>query len=102
MSDAKVCAASSAIARTVQSVLSNPIIIIKTRYEVVGFNEYNSIYDACRKIYRCEGMGGFWTGLKVSLIRDVPFSGIFYPIYNWFKQNMLLLYALRYGSDKLE
>ena len=30
-------------------------------------------------------MGGFFTGLKVSLIRDVPFSGIFYPIYNFFK-----------------
>ena len=30
-------------------------------------------------------MGGFFTGLKISLIRDVPFSGIFYPIYNFFK-----------------
>ena len=26
-------------------------------------------------------MSGFFTGLKISLIRDVPFSGIFYPIY---------------------
>jgi hypothetical protein len=37
--------------------------------------------DAIRKVYLNEGMGGFFTGLKVSLIRDVPFSGIFFPLY---------------------
>lgn len=71
--------------------------MIKTRLEVVGFNEYNSITDAFQKIYRLEGIGGFWTGIKVSLIRDVPFSGIFYPIYNFCKKELLFLYELRYG-----
>lgn len=55
--------------------------MIKTRLEVVGFAEYNSSFDAVRKIVAQEGFSGFFTGLKVSLIRDVPFSGIFYPIY---------------------
>lgn len=88
---------SSASARTVQSIISNPIIIIKTRLEVVGFNEYNSISDACRKIYLQEGCLGFFTGLRVSLIRDVPFSGIFYPIYNLFKKELLYLYEAKQG-----
>jgi len=38
------------------------------------------------KIYRNEGIGGFFTGLKISLIRDVPFSGIFFPIYELCKR----------------
>ena len=38
------------------------------------------------------------TGLKVSLIRDVPFSGTFYPIYNWFKMRQLNFYEMKYGS----
>ena len=38
-----------------------------------------------------EGASGLFTGLKVSLIRDVPFSGIFYPIYNLFKTYFMLL-----------
>ena len=46
----------SIMARTLQSIISNPIIIIKTRLEVVGFNEYNSIADACGKIYTQEGL----------------------------------------------
>ena len=66
--------------------------MIKTRFEVIGFNEYTSTYDAVRKIYRTEGIGGFTTGLKVSLIRDVPFSGCFYPIYTMFKKQLMQLY----------
>ncbi len=38
-----------------------------------------------------EGTGGLFTGLKISLIRDVPFSGIFYPIYNFFKKYFMLI-----------
>ena len=41
-----------------------------------------------------EGPGGLFTGLKISLIRDVPFSGIFYPIYNFFKKYFYLMLAL--------
>mmetsp|Transcript_2656 Transcript_2656/g.4452 ORF Transcript_2656/g.4452 Transcript_2656/m.4452 type:complete len:110 (-) Transcript_2656:407-736(-) len=43
-------------------------------------------------------MGGFWTGLKVSLIRDVPFSGVFYPIYNFIKRELTILYEWEKGS----
>ena len=86
------------MARTMQSIISNPIIIIKTRLEVIGFNEYTGIVDASQKIFRQEGLRGFYTGLKVSLIRDVPFSGIFYPIYNMFKKELLYLYEARYGE----
>lgn len=66
-------------------MLSNPIIVIKTRLEVLGFKEYNNFLDAIRKITQNEGYGGFFTGLKISLIRDVPFSGVFYPIYEFCK-----------------
>lgn len=85
ISAAQVHFTSSCMARIVQSIISNPIIVIKTRFEVIGFNEYNSISDACRKIYKQEGARGFMTGLKASLVRDVPFSGIFYPFYNFIK-----------------
>ena len=86
MSDNWVNFWSSAIARCIQSVLSNPIIVIKTRLEVLGFSEYNNFFDAMRKIVQNEGYAGFFTGLKISLIRDVPFSGIFYPIYEFCKR----------------
>ncbi len=94
MSDNMVNSVASATARAIQSVLSNPIIIIKTRLEVLGFQEYSSLSDAVKKIYLNEGYGGFFTGLKVSLIRDVPFAGIFFPLYEISKRfyQMILLF----------
>ena len=42
-----------------------------------------------------EGISGFSTGIKISLIRDVPFSGLFYPVYKQFQ----LTYASLLGID---
>jgi hypothetical protein len=86
MSDHGVNFWASAFARTIQTTLANPLIVIKTRLEVLGFSEYNGMYDAVGKIYKNEGLGGFFTGLKISLLRDVPFSGIFFPIYEMCKK----------------
>lgn len=97
MSDHAVNFWSSAIARGIQSTISNPIIIIKTRLEVLGFSEYANMMDAVRKIYGNEGYRGFFTGLKISLIRDVPFSGIFYPIYEICKKFYSIL--LRFNPN---
>lgn len=72
---------SSSFAQSVQTILSNPLVVIKTRLEVIGFSEYNNTLDAFRQILAKEGAKGFFTGLKISLIRDVPSSGIFYPVY---------------------
>ena len=83
----------SSISRINQTIISNPLIVIKTRLEVVGFSEYNGTIDAFRKIQQVEGFRGFFTGLKISLIRDVPFSGIFYPVYNFFKTYFTLMFT---------
>ena len=91
-SPAKVHVGAGVLAKCVQSVTFNPLVVIKTRFEVVGFNEYSGIADAFRQVYMKEGMGAFFTGLQVSLIRDVPFSGIFYPIYRFFRKELNVLY----------
>lgn len=84
----------SALARCIQSIICNPLVVIKTRMEVLSFNEYNSFRDAITKIYRNEGIGGYFTGLKVSLIRDVPFSGVYYPIYAVCKKASCLSFGI--------
>jgi hypothetical protein len=58
---------------------------------VLGFQEYSGFSDAISKIYRNEGYSGFFTGLRISLIRDVPFAGIFFPIYEFCKKFYSLL-----------
>lgn len=79
---------SSGIARLIQSILINPVSVIKTRFEVVGFNSYNSIFEAVNKIRKEEGYKGFFKGLKPGLVKDVPASAIFYSLYEFFKTRL--------------
>lgn len=77
---------SAGIARIIQTTLINPIYVIKTRYEVVGFNKYNSMMEAMIKIKREEGLGAYFYGLRQTLVKDVPSSAVFYSLYEFFKR----------------
>ena len=46
MSQKKNQAAAAALTKATQTVTANPIIVVKTRFEVVGFNQYNGVADA--------------------------------------------------------
>jgi len=94
----KINFCSAVFARTLQAIITNPVYVIKIRFEVVGFNEYSNIFDAIRKIYISEGLRGFMVGLKVGCLRDVPFTGIYYPIY----EEMKHLYAMLFNLQKLK
>jgi hypothetical protein len=63
----------------------------------LGFAEYDNLYDAVLKVYSKEGIRGFFTGLGISLLRDVPFSGIFFPIYEFNKK--LFSFAIRFDPN---
>lgn len=68
--------------------------MLKTRFEIVGMNEYKSIYDAIVTIKKQEGVKGFYRGIIPTLIRDVPASGIQYSCY----QNLLKLYTFLFNK----
>lgn len=46
--DTQIQVIAGALTKSMQTILANPIIIIKTRLEVVGFNEYTGMIDATR------------------------------------------------------
>jgi hypothetical protein len=77
---------SSAVARFNQCVLVNPLLVIITRFEVIGFHSYNNLFDALRKIKKEEGLKGFTAGLRPLLIKEVPTAALFYTFYEVFKK----------------
>ena len=64
---------------------------------MLGFSEYSNLRDAVLKVHQMEGLRGFFTGLGISLIRDVPFSGVFFPIYEISKD--ALSYLIRFDKS---
>jgi len=71
------------VSKTLTTFVTNPIVVVKTRFEIVGNNQYKSIRDAVWSIYKKEGMRGFYTGIPATLFRDVPYAGIQYSVYKW-------------------
>ena len=67
--------------KTATTFLVSPINVLKTRFEVVGNNEYASIREGVVKIWKTEGSKGFYRGILATVIRDGPFSGIQYALY---------------------
>jgi len=79
---------SSGLARMTSAFFCNPLTVIRTRLEVVGFSEYSNMGDAFKKIYKQEGIQGFTKGAAACMLRDGPFAGIYFAIYNKSKKNL--------------
>jgi len=68
-------------ARALACTFALPFTVVKTRFEALPANTYSSLPSALRQIFRAEGFRGSYSGLGVTLLRDVPFSGLYYLTY---------------------
>lgn len=74
--------------RSIAGILLIPVTVVKTRFES-GVFEYKSITHALRHTYHFEGVRGLTSGLLPTLMRDVPFSGLYYMFYSQLKSFVL-------------
>lgn len=73
-------AASRALATTIMS----PITLVKTRFEY--YPKHLGIYPTLANIVKNDGVRGLFSGLVPSIMRDAPYSGLFYLFYTSSKQ----------------
>ncbi|OWF39897.1 solute carrier family 25 member 38-B-like [Mizuhopecten yessoensis] len=73
-------------ARAVSGIVVIPFTVLKTRYESGVFNYSNGVGRALVLTYRQEGCRALISGLSPTLMRDVPFSGLYLMFYTHFKQ----------------
>jgi len=71
-------------ARALAGSVMIPFTVIKTRFESRAFH-YSSTAHALISILRTEGLRGLTRGLGPTLVRDVPFSGLYLMFYEQLK-----------------
>ncbi|XP_071815146.1 mitochondrial glycine transporter B-like [Apostichopus japonicus] len=71
--------------RSFVGVILLPLTVIKTRFESTVY-KYRSVTGAFKEIYIKEGYKGLFSGFSATLLRDAPFSGIYFMFYSQSKK----------------
>ncbi|XP_043262162.1 solute carrier family 25 member 40-like isoform X1 [Colletes gigas] len=75
-----------AIARIWAASLVSPLELIRTKMQSQKLS-YPEIMQALKTVMKNNGIFGLWMGLSSTLLRDVPFSAIYWLNYETIKQN---------------
>lgn len=68
----------SALAKSTVLIAVSPINVIKVRMEAPESKAYKNVLDAIRCIKKAEGYKGFYKGLLMTYMRDVPYAAMVY------------------------
>ncbi|EJU02615.1 mitochondrial carrier [Dacryopinax primogenitus] len=88
------------VAGASQVVFTNPLEIVKIRLQVQGelAKSQGAKPRGAIHIIRSLGLFGLYKGASACLLRDIPFSAIYFPAYNHFKKD---LFREGYNGKKL-
>eukprot|EP00002_Diphylleia_rotans_P014252 TRINITY_DN2779_c0_g1_i6.p1 TRINITY_DN2779_c0_g1~~TRINITY_DN2779_c0_g1_i6.p1 ORF type:complete len:248 (+),score=49.73 TRINITY_DN2779_c0_g1_i6:51-794(+) len=76
-----------AVSRTFVTFLLSPVAVVKTRFEA-GDVQYKNTIQAMRLISRTEGVRALYSGLVPTVMRDSPYAGIQFFVYNTIRNRL--------------
>ncbi|CAI5705477.1 hypothetical protein KXD40_000023 [Peronospora effusa] len=93
-----------ALSRTFAGGIVSPFTIVKARMEFLPPGTFDSNLQVVRYVLHHEGVRGLYRGMVPTLIRDVPFSGLYVLIYTRLRESWtrkfphLPLYGVHFSS----
>lgn len=80
----------------IKIIVSYPLDLIRRRLQIQGFSteinansvEYNGMIDAFRKIWKYEGIFGFYRGILPNVLKVAPAMGVSFFVYEKMKQKL--------------
>lgn len=72
-----------AVARSFSAAVLSPVAVVKTRLEwaAKGTTPYKGTLHALRSIAATEGLASLYSGLLPTILRDAPFSGLYFAFF---------------------
>jgi solute carrier family 25 aspartate/glutamate transporter 12/13 len=71
-----------------QVIFTNPMEIVKIRMQVAGEIQSQAKSERTIKIVKELGFMGLYKGVRACLLRDIPFSMIYFPTYSHAKKQL--------------
>ena len=82
-------------ARAVACTLLSPVEFIRTRVQATVANSDQTPIQVIRRVFYEDSFVSYWRGLGPTLLRDVPFSAIYFSLYELNKKLILPLHAAK-------
>jgi len=73
-----------ALARIWAVTIVSPLELVRTKMQSQKMR-LSQVQQALKVTVKSEGIVGLWRGYSATLLRDVPFSAIYWPCYEYFK-----------------
>ncbi|KAA0196389.1 Solute carrier family 25 member 38 [Fasciolopsis buskii] len=86
------------IARGLVAVVLDPFLVVKTHAESGLFSD-RSMLDAMRRIRTVNGFRGLYGGVMATVVRDCPYSGLYYAAYSGIKSFFAFLFSDNFDSS---
>jgi len=80
---------SGGLARTWAVSIVSPLELIRTKMQSQKM-EFFQVRIALRELVKAQGILGLWNGYTATLLRDVPFSALYWPLYEFSKSQLRL------------
>lgn len=81
---------SGTLARTTVVSMISPLELIRTKMQSEK-HSYQELKSAITRSLKADGYKSLWKGCSITLLRDIPFSGIYWTCYELIKQKLLNL-----------
>ncbi|KAL6303917.1 S-adenosylmethionine transporter [Sparassis latifolia] len=76
---------SASIGETAACAVRVPTEVIKTRTQTSTYGKMASSLDAAKRVLADEGLRGFYRGFGSTIMREIPFTSIQFPLYELLK-----------------
>ncbi|KAG2214657.1 hypothetical protein INT46_005674 [Mucor plumbeus] len=77
------------LARTMAALVVSPLELFRTRMQSAeGINGFSDVWRGVSRMVQKEGPQALWRGLLPTMLRDVPFSGIYWMGYEKIKHRL--------------
>ncbi|KAI0320650.1 S-adenosylmethionine transporter [Amylostereum chailletii] len=86
---------SASMAEVAACLIRVPTEVVKTRSQTSSYGALaDSSLAAARMLWNTEGLRGFYRGFGVTVMREIPFTSLQFPLYEMFKRRLsLFLYG---------